>query len=317
MIGRTEASGEKLLVLLCPGAGAGRAARDFTRIEAALRARRPGLEVEEICFHELDDQVRRALDRGRTDLVAGGGDGTLNALVRCLMRLPPPERRPLRLGALGLGSSNDYLRPPDPDAWLERVQVALSERGAGPREVARLETESETVHYLMNSSVGLIARGCRDFAAPPLWLRALRGCFGYGSSVQLHTLFNVLTHPGVRARVRAGGESEEGLYAGITLLRCPHVAAQVYFRTERVPGDGLFDVVCLARVPPQDLPPILERFAREGPRNGGPVRVMQAREVVLEFPAPTLVEFDGEVLEARTARYSLVPDGVTMLGRGL
>jgi diacylglycerol kinase family enzyme len=275
------------------------------------------LEVEEVDFCDLSGQVERALARGRTDLLAVGGDGTLNAVVQAVMALSAAERGRVRLGFVGVGSSNDFLQPPETDAWVERVQVALSRKTAKVREVNQVTVEAGDLHYLMNSSVGLIARGCHDFTKPPWWLRGLRRVVGHSASVQIHSAFNALTHPGVEARVRGGGRTEEGLYTGLTILRTPAIAAGVSFQTRRCPGDGLFDVLCLSKVSALELPDLLDAFARVGPREGGPVQFFQAREVHLEFPVPTLVEYDGETVWSRFASYQILPDALCFLGRGL
>lgn len=304
-------------VFLCRGAGAGSAPERWSRVGDLLRGRGVAFELVDVGLDRLPEAVHDRLESGRTDLVAAGGDGTLNALVQAVMAQAPELRVRARLGAVGVGSSNDYLKPVDPDAWVGGAQVALSRRGACSRELYALRTDAGVRYYLMNSSVGLVARGCAAFTAPPLWLRLARRVLGMPRAAMVHTVVDALVFQGVQARLTSPGRLEEGRFSGITVLKSPHVAQDVVFRTARSFTDGRFDVVCLTKVPASELATILEGFAREGPRDEGPVAFFQAAELEIEFPEPELVEYDGEVVRTRSAGYRILPEALTMLGRGM
>ena len=69
----------------------------------ALRVRIPWNKKDK------DDVVREALQAGATRLIAGGGDGTINAVVSSLVgsgKKPPSAS----LGILPLGTANDFAR---------------------------------------------------------------------------------------------------------------------------------------------------------------------------------------------------------------
>lgn len=283
----------------------------------AARLAREGVafDLVEIEFPRFAEQVGTALDAGHRRLVAAGGDGTVNALAERILALPEALRREVRLGAIGLGSSNDFHKPFDPDGWLEKVPVMLADADAAPRAAYRLETDAGTVHYLMNSSIGLIARGNRLFNRPPLPLRLLQR-LGHALSVSALTLFNVLTFGGVRARIRGGARDLEGLFLGVTMLKTPHIAGNLYFKTARSPDDGLFDVVAVFAAPVGEIPGLMERLAKEGARDDARIAAFAAPAVELEFPAPTDVEYDGETLVARRASYRILPGALRLMGKG-
>ena len=91
---------------------------------------RPALALSDVVRLEADGEWRgaiaRGLARGTRRFIAAGGDGTVNALLNALLGargdLPLAE---LELGAIGLGSSNDFHKP------KREVWRGVPVRGAG------------------------------------------------------------------------------------------------------------------------------------------------------------------------------------------
>jgi diacylglycerol kinase family enzyme len=308
---------EPLHVYLNPKAGMGRAGERWPRVAEELVARGHTPILMQATPETLAQVVRERLSAGTTRLVAAGGDGTLRDLAAAMMAAPAELRRQATLGMAALGTSNSFLRPADADAWCGGVQVALDDRRAQVREVYEITTDGGVHHFLMNSSVGMIARGCQTFLDPPWWIRLLERTVGIEKTVAVYGAVNAFTHPPVRARVEAPDHVEEGRYSGITVLKHPEVAGGVVFRTLRSFVDGTFDVVCLSKVGAVRLGELVQQWAVEGPKDGGEVSYFQATKLDLEFPEPTLVEFDGEVVEARYARYRILPGALRVMGRGV
>lgn len=308
---------EPLYVALNPKAGMGRAGDRWPKIAEELVARGHTPILLDATPEDLPRVVGERLEAGATRFVAAGGDGTLRDLAAAMMGAPAETRRRATLGMVGLGTSNSFLRPADADAWCGGVQVALDDGRARAREVYEVTTDVGVHHFLMNSSVGMIARGCQAFLDPPLWIRLLERTVGIEKTVSVYGAVNAFTHPAVRARVEAPDRVEEGRYSGITVLKHPEVAGGVVFRTLRSFVDGTFDVICLSKVGALRLGELVQQWATDGPKDGGEVSFFQAPKLDLEFPEPTLVEFDGEVVEARYARYRILPGALRVMGRGV
>lgn len=99
--------------------------------------------------------VQRALDAGCGTVVAGGGDGTLNAVASELLK---SEGRQLTFGALPLGTLNHFAKdlglPLDP---LAALQVVADGHGT------LIDVGEVNGHYFLNnSSIGLYVDIVRD-----------------------------------------------------------------------------------------------------------------------------------------------------------
>src|SRR3972149_1440211 len=99
-----------MVLVINPYAGGGKALEKWQRIESELCSRLgamtplvldPNISVKEY--------VGRMLREGKTEFIMAGGDGTVNLLLESLMEQAPSDLLPrVKVGAIGLGSSNDF-----------------------------------------------------------------------------------------------------------------------------------------------------------------------------------------------------------------
>ncbi len=303
-----------MLVLLNPNAGGGTAAERWRRIEPQIRSLvGPYTLVEAANVDEVKGCVREALQAGETAFIAAGGDGTVNLVMTSLLENAP--RRALErvtLGAVGLGSSNDYHKPLDPAKQIDGVPFKLDFVTTIAHDVCLLtyrdvQQALHTRRWLINASVGTTAEANRFFNAPDATLRwmkrvvpslamvyaALRTVFGYRSRPMTITLDETQT---VYARVKNLG-----------VVKNPHFTGTLKYNSPYEPGSGHFYVHLLKRV---SLPRLIWTLAGllfgrfSGHRTGS----WRATRLRIEAEQPLAVLGDGEVVTAIRAYFSVVPD---------
>ncbi|WP_275287874.1 lipid kinase YegS [Halomonas elongata] len=141
--------------------------------EAVFASRDAGAELDVHVTWEKGDAAglaEQAGHAGRSHVIAGGGDGTVNEVVNGLMRLAPDQRP--ALGILPLGSANDLATslglPLMPGEALEAA-LYLSSR---PADVARLDDR-----YFLNMTTG--GFGAEVTSSTPKSLKRLLGGGAY------------------------------------------------------------------------------------------------------------------------------------------
>ncbi len=105
-----------MIVILNPKAGGGTALARWRRIEPRVRER-IGEYTFTVAESEamVEETVAEALERGEREFVAAGGDGMVNLVMSAILAAAPPGvLATVRLGAVGLGSSNDFHKPLGP-----------------------------------------------------------------------------------------------------------------------------------------------------------------------------------------------------------
>ena len=185
----------RALVVVNPGARHGTGRQRWQRVRRAVEER---FEPEVMLLEgerSLDQSVERALREGIRAFVAAGGDGTVHALVNAIGRgRAGIAWSALSLGAVGLGSSNDFHKPCR--SWCEGVPILLGP--AAPRDVARALylDEGGVVQqrlFLVSASLGVTACANAFFNRGDALLRFLKrwwvgGAIAYAAarSVALH-----------------------------------------------------------------------------------------------------------------------------------
>jgi diacylglycerol kinase family enzyme len=153
-----------MLALVNPHAGGGKGLARWERVRDAVAARVGSVAtVLPADAAEAREAIRRALWDGERDFIAAGGDGTVNLVVNTLLaHVTVAERQRLRLGAVGLGSSNDFHKPHRADGWIGRIAVRLRFDQAVAHDVGRLryllpDGEWRCRRFILNASIGVTA----------------------------------------------------------------------------------------------------------------------------------------------------------------
>ena len=101
--------------------------------EAVKAVRKQGIKLRVLVpFNKAEKPrvVREALERGAERIIAGGGDGTINAVADALIRMGG-EKPAVTLGVLPLGTANDFARGCGlpADELTECLRIACTREG--------------------------------------------------------------------------------------------------------------------------------------------------------------------------------------------
>jgi diacylglycerol kinase family enzyme len=299
------------LVLVNPGArggkGSERLARVWPEVVARFEARAVGLDTA----GRWRSEVRDALDGGVRHFVAAGGDGTVGALADALWRARDRAPLPaLTLGAIGLGSSNDFHKPVR--SWAAGVPVRLD--GGRWRDVGRVSWVDETGAereraFLVSCSLGVTAAANAFFNAGDALLRLMRRRWTAGgiAYAALHEIVRGggasldLVWPGARERVRA---------TSLSVLKTPHLAGGLEFDTPVRSDDGSLAVNLIEDRGRLATLAMLLSLAR-GRFLGRPgARHWSLPGIVVEAGAPVPLEIDGEVVLASRVRFEVLSERI-------
>jgi len=132
--------------------------------------------------------VREALERGAERIIAGGGDGTINAVATALIG-DGSEKPRTSLGVLPLGTANDFAR----GCGLPTDDLAECLRIACTREARLMDVGKVNGRYFVNvASAGF---GAEITATTPIELKKKLGGTAY-SLVGLAKVFNLTPYTG-------------------------------------------------------------------------------------------------------------------------
>ena len=266
-----------------PIAGKGKSAQ----FHVALQAKLEGLGVAH-AFHETKGRrdaidIARRLTEGAAepvDIVAMGGDGTLNEVLNGLAQ---PSN--VRLGIIPCGSGNDFAAvagiPDTPDGALSLL----------------LNGKAKPTDYLECGGVrGINAIGTGidvDILRRYGRMKLLKGSAAYLASLVL-TLF---TFRAKAFRERAeGGDLEHR-----AMIACcgngQRIGGGIPICPEAVIDDGLMDIVIVDDVPRHSIPGSFVKLMKRKILELPTTAFRRDKRLVVESDAPMPIQIDGEIYE--------------------
>jgi diacylglycerol kinase family enzyme len=308
------------LVIVNPHAAGGQAAGRWAALAPRLQTRYPHVAVVTQDAEEAARAAATAASAGVKALVAAGGDGAVHALLNAVMDpLTDAPRWDVAIGAVGLGSSNDFHKPFDPARCVSRVPVAMDVERARRLDVGRAdwrtpEGEARTAYFLLNSSLGATAKGNYRYNHPSGVLALLKG-FSPALAIQWGTLEAVATFENVNVRLEVDDDVFEDVALGnMGVIKRVHFAGSMRYDTPVQPDDGRFDVNwCADQTRGEFVKAVLA--IGQGRFLGQPkCHHMRASRVRVVPDVPTALELDGEVHTASEVTLRVVPRAIRVCG---
>jgi diacylglycerol kinase family enzyme len=305
------------LVLINPAAGGGRAKTRWSRMRP-LMARR--YRATELWLDPNDDWisgVQQALSEGIRLFVAAGGDGTVNLLLNALLRtragVPLGD---LVLGAIGLGSSNDFHKPMgNTEAG---IPVKLDLVGSKFRDVCRARYRDplgagHERYFLVSASLGVTAEANQLFSSGGALQRALRRrCFPLAMlNAALRGIVGYRSHK-TQLVWREGAQSiaRQTELVNLSLLKTPHLSGGLRFDTATAFDDGLLTVTLCENMNRAQTLKVLFDLG-QGRFCGRPGRsCWQTPRLSLSSSAAVPVEMDGEVICTNEIEFDILSERI-------
>ena len=310
-----------MLILVNPDSSSGRGGDRWPAARAELERR--GLAFDAFVAPSAAaarQRLDQALADGERHFVAAGGDGTVHAVLNALM--DPTTDRPRHgavLGAIGLGSSNDFHKPLALERSLAGLPARIDLDRAEPVDVGKVVLEPpngppRTRYFALNASLGFVAEGNAYFNTDAKmlgWLkrRHTEAAILYTALVQL-----IVFRP-IEAAWALDEEPESRLrFASLSVMKKVHLSGGMRYDTPVTARDGMLDVNVWL---PRGRLGILRTMAGlyKGRFQGRPGTLSRrARRVRLRPVEPAHLELDGEVFLAARAEMTVVPDAVRLCG---
>ena len=279
-----------------PIAGKGRAQRFRAAIEERLKAK--GVAY---CFWETQcrrDAVRIArelTERGETDVVAMGGDGTVNEVLN---GLADPSR--VRMGVIPCGSGNDFAAaagiPSTPEGALDVV----------------LQTEARPTDYLECSGVrglNIIGAGIdTDILRRSYRAKVLKGSLNYFVS-----LVSSLLHF-QNSRFRAEMNGAQTRHEALIVCACngTRLGGGIPICPAAKCDDGLLDAVIVQDITRPMIPRKLIQLMQGRILGQKCTLHTLTKRLKIEFDQPTTIQIDGELYDDLPFDVRVVQGGLRM-----
>ena len=301
-------------VLVNPHCAGGRGGRKWQVLAPSLQQRYPGIRCQIIPEESaLQPAVIRALHQGERTFIAGGGDGTVNRLLNVLLNAPANNAE-LTLGAIGLGSSNDFHKPFRAAATLQGVPLRIDSAHSYPCDVIQIrcfqDGQMQQTYGIINASIGIAARANARYNSRGRLLRAIQQ-ISVDAAILLSVLRTIATYHNFPCRITQNqNAAQEYRLTNLGVIKNPHFGGQLCYDTPVACDDGWLAVnLCEGMSRLQTLG-ILGRLYRHHFAGRPHTASWQSTRLTVSSARQFDLEIDGEVLQTSNVEFRVLPQKI-------
>ena len=244
---------------------------------------------------------KQAVAEGYDVILAMGGDGTTNEVINGLMA--SYEGQPVgTLGVIPVGSGNDFCVAID---WPTDLAKACERIGRGQR---RLVDVGKLNNRYFGNAVGIGFDAIANIEAAKI--RFLRGTPLYLLAV-LRTL--LLHYQAPLTRITYDGHVETQPVLMASVANGPRYGGGFWVAPEAKSDDGLFEFLVAGHVNRLRILALLPHFLKGTHVGKEPIRMRQAKHVILESEATLYTHVDGEIYSGNRLEFQMFPSALRVL----
>lgn len=279
-----------------PIAGRGDAQRKWSRIKEV--AERLKMDFDTVFTSGPGEGVclaREGVAAGFDALVAVGGDGTVNEVVRGIIESGGKGKT--TLGIIPCGTGNDLVRTLNIPLEIEESVQVLKNGHIEHLDLGRVNGK----YYMNVVGIGFDATVADEIN---MNVRRLKGTMAYLYAV-LKTLF---TYKSPKMTVQIDDTVLEGQYFLVAIANGKYYGGGMQIAPNAWPADGVFDICVVENVKRMEVVKMLPKIFK-GEHLGHPaVKVYRGRKVMVESMERVLVQADGELMGTLPMGFELEPN---------
>ena len=262
-------------------------------------------------FGGFSERLSTEIRKGERVLVSAGGDGTVHFLLNQIMKIKRNKRKTLVMGAIGLGSSNDFHKPHSGSMYKNgRVPLKLDFENARAHNVGQVDFEDEQGrrqrrYFIINSSLGIIAQANYLFNSKERIIKWLKSRWVMGTIwyAALKTLFRARN---VKARIKVGEDSLLTEITSLSVLITPYVSGNFRYDFNVSSQSDFLGVALCERMGVLARLKTIFSLSRSKFTGLPKTRTWEASQVEIYPDSPTPLELDGEVFLASKIKIRLL-----------
>jgi diacylglycerol kinase family enzyme len=302
-----------MVIIVNTNAGGGRASRRWVAVRGELDA--SGLDGTAFLnrtMPELLELVRVRYARGEQTFIAAGGDGTVNSMVNTLAGLAGPgSMSQLSVGAVGLGSSNDFHKPRRLRRTIRGTPVAIDASRTLPRDAVSVNItengQTRTRWFLLNGGFGVTAAANTRFNGGGAVLRFLKH-LSTPAAILVAIVRTLISLRDFRLSVTSvSGEPASHSVTNLAVLKSPWVSGSLSFPDDWT-APGMMGVVMLSGARRAYLVRFLADLLRGRCATSTHCSHYLTPTLIVASEVPVALEIDGEIVRGSRFAFNVHRD---------
>jgi diacylglycerol kinase (ATP) len=260
----------------------------------------------------IDGQPDRAISQrlldNETFFIAAGGDGTVNYLLNTIAKKTNGSMGGINLGAIGIGSSNDYHKPFVQKNFVRGVHCKIDPKRITLRSAGvvlwKNGVKKDCRYWLNNASVGVTAEANYFFNRPNGLLSRLKKVHT-GSAIMYVAVATILSYANKYMTIIDAYDEQSIALTNLGIVINPHVSGSFKYDSSISITSDRLSVHIMENMNTPRLLYCLYRMSRGKCQGIKGTYDNKTRWIAVRSHQPFAVEFDGEVIRTNEAEFSI------------
>ena len=300
-----------MFLLLNTRAYGGNALKKWDRIKNSL----PIVEFE--AGHKVDKNSHENLDisnailKGERKFIAAGGDGTINYLLNEILSYPSKTIiDEIQIGAIGLGSSNDFHKPMYSSRLINGIPCKVDFTNTAERDIGCItyvhNEKKINKYFLINASIGVTAEANYFFNHPNFILKLFKR-MNTSTAIIYSAIHTIMRYKNIELKmIDSKNDSKIFKVANLAITKSPYISGNMKLNYMPNYKNGLLNIHLLGDITKIGLIKVLHQLQNNKADSVNVFNSSQSSSILIKADKPFKVEFDGEIITTHSARFSLL-----------
>ncbi|MCH8034550.1 MAG: hypothetical protein IH950_12450 [Bacteroidetes bacterium] len=300
-----------MFLVLNTFASGGKALKKWDRIKNSL----PIVEFE--AGHKVDKNSHENLDisnailNGERKFIAAGGDGTINYLLNEILSNPSKTIiDEIQIGAIGLGSSNDFHKPMNSSRIINGIPCKIDFTNTAERDIGCItyvhNEKKINKYFLISASIGVTAEANYFFNNPNFILKLFKK-MNTKAAIIYSAIHTIMRYENIELKmIDSKNDSKIFKVANLAITKSPYISGNLKLNYTPNYKNGLLNIHLLGDTTKFELIKILHQLHNNKADSANIFNSSQSSSILIKAEKPFKVEFDGEIIRTNCARFSLL-----------
>lgn len=259
----------------------------------------------------LESAIIDSIKAGDYNFIIAGGDGTINIFTNKLLSIMDESTiKKIKIGAVGIGSSNDFCKPYYLQSCIEKIPCKINFNNVQLRDVGvikyQLGSQMLKKYFLLNASIGVTAQANNLFNYPNKQLSFLKARFK-DFAIIYAAIKTILTYKDFKVKVMFDSDAEYSFYiSNLSIIKNPNISGNLCYPVKADYQNGMFDVfLAHSMIKIKLIKLLLSLTKKKFPLNDKSKHYKTSR-LTLKASDDFLVEFDGEIIKTNYTEFTIL-----------